>query len=133
MVTRWKLYDPVLDEEYTFPKNPSQMGSVHRPRNITARTTTAVDGQALVTEGNAPPHQWFFKGSVRYAADYEALREWTRRPNRVQITDHFGRSFYVALLEFKVEPKKWINYYWAHAYDIPALILTIPTAPTVGV
>lgn len=132
-VQRWTLHDPVLHETYEFPLNPRSMGSIHRPRNITARTTTAVDGQSLVTEGNAPPHTWTFEGAILTPEHYADLLTWSQKPYRVTLTDHFGRSFDVVLQNFDTTPKRAVGRYWRHEYTMTGLIVSTPTAPTVGV
>lgn len=133
MVTRWTLHDPVTGADYTFPRNPERMGSIHPERNLTPGTTTAVDGQALLTEGNREPHPWKFEGHTIDYAHYAALEEWYMKPNRVLLTEHFGRSFYVVFRNLIATPQRRFNRYWRHTYEMDCFILTTPTAPTVEV
>lgn len=133
MVTRWELYDPVVPETYVFPLNPRTMDNIHVERNITGGTTTAVNGLTLVTEGNVQPLPWGFNGRTYDAAHYAALLAWKNKPYRVRVTDHFGRSFWIAPRGFDTTAITRMNVYWAHEYRFSGLILTVPTAPTVGV
>jgi len=133
---RWKFVDPYdtnpATREYVFPWNPNTMSSPFAPRAITALTTTAVNGQALVWEGNRTPVQWTFGGTCRDSEQYEALRAWTlERNSRIWLYDHFGRRLVVNLMGFDPTPKRAVGRYWLHEYTITALVLEVGP-PSVG-
>lgn len=134
---RWKFIDPYdtnpATREYVFPINPKTMSDPFPRKNITSATTTAVGGKALLFEGNTPPHEWQFGGSILDADHYEALRSWTYdRRNRIIVEDHFGRQFTCVLTQFSPEPKRAVGRYWRHEYQVSGYVLGTPTAPTVG-
>lgn len=130
---RWTLYDPSTAELYTFPYNPREMGSLFGSRNVTSRSTTAVDGQAILFEGNRQPTQWSFSGFLLDHQSHEALRSWALdRTGRLQLTDHFGRVIELVMTGFESTPRRDRNRYWRHEYTVRALVLSVGPA-TVGV
>jgi hypothetical protein len=135
MVQRWQFHDPYASpaETWTVPINPREMDSPFFAKNVTSRVTTAVNGQALMFEGAAEPHEWTFSGAILTAEHYAELKRWVDKNNRVRITDHFGRTLEVYLLAFAPTPKRSLGKYWRHEYTVRALVTKSPTAPTVGV
>lgn len=131
-VQRWVLTDPYASETYTFPKNPSTMGSIHPSKNVTVRNTTAVDGRALLFEGNPELTEWEFSGTFHSKDHYEALVAWSEKRNRLLLTDHFGRTFSIYLIRLEATPENKMNARWFHRYTMRALILSPPSAATVG-
>lgn len=133
MVRRWKFTDTYGDRgSWTVPQNPNRMSSPFPRRNVTGGTTTAVDGQVILFEGNTEPAQWEFGGSIRSKEHYEGLREWVyglRR--RITITDHFGRDIECVLQQFDPVPKRSVAVYWRHDYMIRAVVTKV-SAPTAG-
>src|SRR5207302_4742928 len=61
--------------------------------------TTAVNGQALFFEGQRPPQQITFAGTLIDKAHYDALDWWTYNTGRITITDHFRRKLSVVLTD----------------------------------
>lgn len=133
LIERWLWTDPATGETWTMPRNPRMMGSLYGPRQIDSRTTTAVDGQAIVFEGNRKPVEWDFEGAILSHAHYEALRHWVYdKPNRITLRDHYGRNISLVLTDYQPIPKRRLNKYWSHDYSIRAIVFSVG-APTVGV
>ena len=137
-VHRWRFLNPATGESYTFEHNPDHMNSPFPRRNVTARTTTAITGQTIITEGNAGPAEWTFGGSIRSKAHYDALRSWVYdddgRPKnqRIIIVDHFGRELDAVLMSFDPTPKRALNVYWRHTYEMTALVTRVGKATVVN-
>lgn len=132
MVARWTFYDPATTDTWVMPFNPATMTSIEPTRNIAVQGTTAVDGQILLTEGAVTPQEWSFSGKTLDHAHYEALRAWVYDvPNRIQITDHFGRVLTVMLTKMEATPARAVNRYWLHEYTVTGLLLSAG-APTIG-
>lgn len=129
MVQRWQFYDPATTDTWTMPANPSEMSPVHERRSIEVMATTAVDGQVLLREGSRVPAEFSFSGKTLNYTHYETLRSWVYdRPNRIQITDHFGRPLTVVLRDFKATPNRARNRYWYHQYEVTGVILDVGAA-----
>jgi len=126
IVKRWVFTDPATGETYTMPRNPSAMTTPFPQRNITAKMTTAINGQMLLTEGSPTPANWQFTGITVDAAHYEKLRHWVNDINhRVQITDHYGRVIDCVLLLFDAKPKRDMHRLWSHDYTVTALVIKV--------
>lgn len=125
-VVRWKFTS--LDEatSYQFGVNPNKMGSFIRPRAVDVVTTTAPDGQVLLTEGARKPKQTSFGGVILDQAQHDAMLGWLDDHQRIYLDDHFGRRWEVFILDFAPEPKKTLNRYWRHDYTVTLLILSAP-------
>lgn len=134
-VKRWVFTDQYAGESWTVPQNPNEMTHLYADKNVSVQTTTAVDGQAIMFEGNAPLQQWEFSGSLRTREHYEELARWVAKRNRIIITDHYGRTIPVYLTGFAPVPRRAINVYWLHNYTVRALVcgpIGEPTVPTSG-
>ena len=135
-VHRWSFFDPTSGQTYVFEQNPNRMSSPFPNRNINAQTTTALGGRTFFIEGNTSPVEWTFGGSIRTKQFYETLRSWvyndqgTPLRRRIVITDHFGRKINAVLLSFDPQPKRAVNVYWRHDYEIKALVTSVGV-PTV--
>lgn len=132
-VQRWRFVDPYTGENWTFPHNPSAMSSPFPTRNITTKVTTAVDGQALMFEGNTSPTEWTFQGVTLDPAHYESLRAWVydNKRRRIHVFDHFGRQITCVLQSVSFTPKRAVNRYWKHDYEVKAIVISVG-APSVG-
>ena len=129
MAHRWELYDPVLSLTYQFEINPNEMEPITRERNIVTSATTAIGGQTLISEGNAPVTEWSFSGVILSKEMYLELEKWANKNYRVVLTDHYERSFQVVFRRFEPIPVRAPYRPWRHSYTMRVLILTTPTAP----
>jgi hypothetical protein len=123
-VHRW-VFDDGAGASYTVPINPSSMSKLKASRTINVRTTTAVDGQALFFEGQRPPQQITFGGTLLNKEHYDALDHWVYNTGRITITDHFLRRLSVVLMDFDAQPKYSASIYWRHDYSITALCFNV--------
>lgn len=126
---RWRLYDPATGERWEFIHNPNQMTSPHLPRAISIFVTPplynpaveARGGMARVHETNTQPYEWSFSGWIREEAQYEQLLHWTRKVTRLQLTDHFGRTWWIRFKEFDPDEQRPSHRSdWRFDYDIKA-------------
>lgn len=127
---RWTLSDPARDETWTFPINPNRMTSPHSPRNfnILATAPTVViagharGGLGRVIERNAEPYEWSISGVIREEDHYQELLRWSRKLNKLVLTDHFGRKWSIRILHFNPDEKKpTARRNWRYAYDLKTL------------
>lgn len=133
MVTRWALFDPVAPETWTVTKNPSSMGPIFAERALSSTGTVATNGRVLHWEGNTPPLEWEFSGKTYTHDEHEAWLAWSSKTNRIRLTDHFGRQFWILFRKFESIPYAGgplARRPWLHDYTMKCLILTVPTAPT---
>lgn len=127
---RWILFDPDTDEVFTFRDNPNKMTSPLGPRSLTIYPTPplynpaveARGGMARVIEGNREPYEWSFSGKIRHQIDHDDLMYWSRKLNRLLLTDHLGRTWKVRVLHFdpvELHPTARID--WRFTYDMKLL------------
>jgi len=126
MYRRWTLFDQALAEAWTFPVNPNKMTSPHGPRSLTilstAPTNTTSSSHGRVVEGNMEPYEWQFSGSIRTQEHHDELRRWTRKVNRLMLTDHFDRTWWVRFTGFEVDEKRPSTHTdWRFDYTIKAI------------
>lgn len=127
-VVRWRFDALDGSDSYVFETNPNQMTSPFAPKQVAAQTTTAVDGQVLLTQGQRKPTEWQFTGTTLSQAHYDKLLAWKNKNQRIYLTDHFARQFIVYLTSFEPTPKGSLAYPWRHEYTMKALVLTEPTS-----
>lgn len=128
MVHRWQLHDPSTSETYVFQRNPNKMTSPHpkKATTIFSRNFNFVDeklGVGRVIQFRQEPYEWQFSGDIRTEAQYEDLRDWTRRVGRLELTDHFLRVWEVRFDSVEIDelrPRK--TNYWRFGYTAKAII-----------
>lgn len=126
MVARWRLLDSDFDETYTFPLNPNKMTGPFAPRKLTVVATAPSSGatntQGRVIEGHQEPYEWQFSGAIRTQEQHDELVYWCRKVNRLILTDHFGRQWYIRMVGFDPEEKRpTANRPWRFDYIVKAL------------
>lgn len=139
-VQRWRFVDPVVGEEWTVPINPREMDSPFKAKNVTSKTTTAIDGRPIMFEGNAPPREWGFSGVTLNTDHYAELRRWVEdKSNPIYIYDHLGRRLEVYLTEFGATPQEGgkrtvgapvrVDDHWKHTYTVSGLVIGVADFP----
>ncbi|GAB3863306.1 hypothetical protein GCM10028801_30620 [Nocardioides maradonensis] len=127
MTLRWTFYDPIADETYVVSRNPNAMNDIPLvSRTFRHGTAWGADGRIPSFETAPTGLTLNFAGRVADEAHYNALLDWSQRPNEVQITDHLGRSFIVFITAFRPEeltPTPRNN--WRVNYAVEAQILVL--------
>jgi hypothetical protein len=123
MVTRWTFFDPIVNETYTVPINPNSGDAPAFVKSLDYQASAAPDGKTLVFEGRAEPRKLEMGGVVLERAHLEALEYWTKKRNRVVITDDMGRSFTVYITDFTPTREPRRSHPWRHTYQMSALLL----------
>ena len=123
VVTRWQLYDPVALDTLTFVHNPATMTSMAQPHTTKSLATSPIDGKVRSARLPDKPFVWSFSGKIRTQADYDALLAWVNRPNRLQLTDHFGRVHEILGQRFSPTPveRSGGRNPWLFAYTVDTL------------
>jgi hypothetical protein len=122
-MTRWQLYDPVADQTFHFSHNPATMTSMAQPHTTKSLATSPIDGKVRSARTPDKPFVWSFSGKVRTKAEYDALDAWVNRPNRLRVTDHFGRVHEVLGQHFSPTPveKSGVPNPWLFGYTVDTL------------
>ena len=120
---RWQIYDPVADETLTFAHNPASMTSMAQPHATKSMPASPIDGKVRALRVPDKPFVWSFSGKLRTQVEYDALLAWVNRPNRLHLTDHFGRVHDVLGQHFSPMPveKSGGRNPWLFAYTIDCL------------
>lgn len=129
-VLRWKFKDLKTNEVWTVPLNPDNMTSPYPQRKYVYNSTTAGPAGTTVThEAHSDPVSWQFSGQILDRDHFDKLLYWSRKKNRIQITDHYGRIFIVLLDQFNVLPKRAYGKPWRHTYTMTASVYSTADAP----
>lgn len=128
-VRRWVLQDTHTGDAYTFEFNPSEMTSPHGAKRIEFAATTAVRGEKIAFEGSAEPVQWQFTGAIFTKAMHDELLYWSKKNNRVWLTDHLGRAWLIYITNYAPIPLRSVGKPWRHNYTVNALIFFGPVVP----
>lgn len=129
MVNRWSWYDPALDETWDMERNPDQMTTPHAPKNskVFSRSIGGLNsvgnGVSRVLQFRQAPMEWQFSGNVRTEAMHDLLQTWTKKGQRLQITDHLLRTWEVRISALDIEEQR-INARnaWRFRYTVKATI-----------
>jgi len=122
-MSRWQLYDPVALDTFHFSHNPATMTSMAQPHTTKSLATSPIDGKVRSARTPDKPFVWSFSGKVRTKAEYDALDAWVNRPNRLRVTDHFGRVHEVLGQHFSPTPveKSGVPNPWLFGYTVDTL------------
>lgn len=131
-VIRWIFHDPKLNETWEVPYNPDAMTSPYPTRKFVYNSTTAGagGGTSVANEAHPDPKEFQFSGQVLHRPHFDGLVYWSRKKNRITITDHFKRVLLVTLNDMDPVPKRAIGYYWRHTYTMNATCYAITDAPS---
>lgn len=94
-VTRWKFYDPVADESFTFAINPISMSTPYPPQQTVSQGQSPITGMIGATRAPRPANEWSFSGFIRTEAFQTSMEYWFAKNNKVHLTDHIGRTWIV--------------------------------------
>jgi hypothetical protein len=107
------------------PINPDSMSSPHQDRQISTSYGTRYGVNRLrsfVTP--SPAKEWTWGGVIRSEAHYDALLAWVKKPGKVRVTDHLGRTFEVFIQAFEPEDRKPTPQTpWRLRYTVTTLLL----------
>lgn len=122
---RWQFSDPNGDESLVFVHNPHGMTSLAPPHVTHPTARSPIDGKVRATRAPDKPFTWSFTGKLRTQAEYDALLDWSRRPGRLQLTDHLGRVHELLIQRFSPTPveKSGVPNKWLFAYTVDTLYL----------
>lgn len=103
-VIRWRLQEMETGEAYTVEINPNQMGNYVFPKSF----EFALYGGSRVRgiRSAREPMEWTFGGVVRAKTHHDALIHWEKKPGKVRITDHLGRTFEVMIRSLDMKDRR---------------------------
>jgi hypothetical protein len=129
-IQRWIFTDPHSAETYTVPINPNKMSDPEakqrdfqfgsRSRSTALAAPDAIRG----IENPAQLVEWTFEGVIYHQDHHDALEHWARKPEEVEITDHFGRVWEVVMVAFvPSERRPTPNKPWRFTYEMRATVI----------
>lgn len=124
MTVRWTFAEVGTTETYTMAINPDSMTSPTQDKNLTTAFAIA-DGRlgGRTFRSRAEAKEWEFSGVIRTQAFHDALEAWSRKPGKVRITDHLGRTFEVMFTSFEpVDRKPTPSVPWRLRYTMKTLL-----------
>ena len=122
-MSRWQLYDPIVHDTLTFRHNPQTMTSMAQGHTTKSQALSPIDGKTRALRSPDKPFTWSFTGKVRTKDEYDALLAWSRRPNRLRLTDHVGRVHELLPQRFSATPveRSGTGNDWLFSYTIDTL------------
>lgn len=126
MVVRWTVYDPDLDDTWTFPTNPNAGAQPQYAKKITQQTTLAPDGKVLLFEGRDDAKTITFSGVILTEAHYLKMVEWYGKRRQLQLTDELGQVSWVYLTKFSPKRKHAVSHPWRMDYDAECIVIDWP-------
>lgn len=122
-VVRWTFEDPVTSELHEFPINPKEGGTPAFKKNITTKSTSAPDGQAILFEGRRDVQTGEFKGVVRSEDEYNDMVYWFNKHNQIYMTDDLGRTQTIYVTDLSMTRVRQVQWPWKHEYTVQYTVL----------
>jgi hypothetical protein len=120
---RWTIYDAVTFTTVTLELNPSAGGSPGLAKNITTKTTSAVDGHSLLFEGRDTPPVGSVTGSILTQSAYNTFVNLYSLRRQQLLTDDLGRQFWIYITKFTPVRAPSSSHPWRHTYTLEFCIL----------
>lgn len=121
---RWTLHDPVAGDTWAMPINPNTMTTLVATKKFDTTAGTGADGRVRTLAEPIAPFEWSFGGVIRAQDQYDALADWCTRPNPIELSDHFGRTWLVLLEAFDPDEKRpTLRTAWRFDYTVRAHVL----------
>lgn len=122
---RWKLVDTETGDSWVMPMNPRTMTA---PPNVrTIRTGYGVASgvnrlRSFETPAVAQPWEW--TGYIRSQDHHDTLRKWALKSGVIEVHDHLGRVFEVAITDFvPTDRRPTVRTPWRLTYTMKTLLL----------
>lgn len=122
MTVRWQFEDMLTSEVYTVELNPKEADTFRFAKSF----EFSLEGGDRVRSMRQPrqPISWNFGGVVRSETHHDALISWQKRPGKVRVTDHLGRTFEVMMQGLDLQDRRPAgNDTWRFRYTFSCLIL----------
>ena len=125
-VVRWQFRDMRNDDTYTVEINPNTMAGYRFGRDIGFAPYHHDSSYSGVVGVKRPrqPVDWSFGGVVRSKTHHDKLIDWQKRPGKLRITDHLGRTFEVMVRSLQMLDRRPTgDNTWRFEYSFNCLLL----------
>lgn len=131
MTVRWIFIDGTTT--WTVPINPNEMSTPYasKRRQTMGNSGGPANRAGTIYTLQAPvvPHEWTFGGVIRTEDHHNQLLAWSQKNRPVRITDHFGRTWEVLIVQFDATDRRpTANNAWRMKYTMRTLMLGRVTA-----
>lgn len=120
---RWTLYDPVLNETWTFAMNPAEGGEPGFELAVNSLGTTAPDGDPIFFAPQPTPQDMQFNGTILALGELANFFTACRKVRAMKLTDDLGRAYWVLISKFAPSRKRVVNRPYKASYDMTAKII----------
>ena len=115
--------DPTDGSTYVFPQNPNKMTSPYVQHSTTMMPYSPVDNRTRTWRTPQKPYEWQFAGNIRHKDFYDALVAWYVKNRRLHVTDHFGRTWDVQIVNVELTPQRCSRTVpWRYSYTVKTLM-----------
>jgi hypothetical protein len=119
---KWELYDPQIDEYYTFLINPLSWNLNPTVKNMSYQA--AAHGRRRVAfQGRMQSKTMSFSGTILEESEYVALQAWADKRSQVRLTDDLGRISWIYITKFSPQRQLHPNNPFYFTYSVEATIL----------
>lgn len=121
-VVRWIFEEVETSETYTVEINPNEASSHRFGRELLPAPRGG--GRTLAFQTARQPLDWTFSGVVRAESHHDELIEWQKKPGKVRVTDHLGRTFEVMMRAVDmIDRRPSGDNTWRFQYNFSCLLL----------
>lgn len=126
--TRWTLQNLALTENYTFESNPYEQTSPVAGKDVQFtpqnRTVGLIPTAFVGIRAKRQPVDWSFTGIVRSVGEYNALLTWSKRPERLLLTNDRGEVLTIKItgITFARQAPQRQRTPYRHKYTVKATV-----------
>lgn len=125
-MARWTLSTLDGSETYVFEISPNAHTSMLPDRSVTwAWTSEGFTGR----RAGRTPHPWEFSGVLRTQEQFDHLRDWVAKREKVHLTTDLDQTLLVRLMSFKPSQQAATRNRlapWRHTYTVSVLTFDAP-------
>lgn len=123
-VVRWIFQEVSTGTTHTVEINPNKASSPMLPKTLTFSSRLDSAGRIAGVSEKVRPKDWTFEGVIFTQTHHDALIEWAKKPGKVRITDHLGRTFEVMMQKIQVTDRRPTPLNdWRFTYSFACLVL----------
>lgn len=128
----WYFHDPVLDETYAWPVNPSEdngsntisKASKFQVQAGMHRNSAGIDDiSTIMMQGGKDLESFSYSGNIYNQQQLEAFEYWCEKDYAVELTDDLGRTWSVLIESFSTQRVRSNQNPYKHSYQMTGIIL----------
>lgn len=125
-LVRWTLWDPNINQTFTFHLNPSEGGDFGIDKNFGWTETLAPDGDPIFYQGQNNPQETSVKGVFLSLEQRNNMMAWAGKNTQLKLTNDLGEEMWIYIRKLTPRRKHVVSRPYKADYDMTYVICSVP-------